>query len=149
MATSPQPTGGVTFSFTEDRPGHKRIVEQIGDFDQLLKRLHDVQASRVSELFIGVNLEDKVDNELAIGLADSKWALLYSDPQHTVLFYSLGDADAEGDIELRFEQWEVLPRKYFLPIDKAAEVIRTWFTTGELSKDIQWERLSLLPGSNK
>ena len=148
MATSPQATGGVTFSFTEDRPGHKRVVEQIGDFDQLLKRLHDVQASRESDLFIGVNLEDKADNGLAVGLADETWAVLFGDAGATELFYSLGDADAEGDVELRFEQWEVLPRKYFIPIDKATEVIRTWFTTGELSKDIQWERMSLLPGSN-
>lgn len=145
MAISPQATGGVTLSYTEDKPGHKRVVERISTFNQLSKRLYDIRASKVSDLFIGVNLEDGSDNELAIGLADGLWSVLYSDPQHTELFYSLGDTGAEGNVELRFEQWEVLPRKTFIPVDKAIEVIRTWFTTGELSKDIQWERQSLLP----
>jgi hypothetical protein len=145
MVVSPQATGGVTLSYTEDRPGSKRVTEQVSAFDQLVKRLYEIQASRVGALFIGVNLEDRSDNELAIGLADEVWAVLYSDPQHTHLTYSVGDSNAEGDVELCFEQWEVLPRKYFIPVDKAVEVIRTWFTTGELSKDIEWERRSLLP----
>jgi hypothetical protein len=145
MATSPQITGGVTLSYTEDKPGYKRIVEHISTFDKLLNRLHEIQGNRSSDLFIGVNLEDKSDHELAIGLADGTWAVLYCDPPHTELFYSLGDAEAEGDVELRFEQWEVLPRKYFIPVDKAIDGIRTWFTTGELSKSIRWERQSLQP----
>jgi hypothetical protein len=145
MVASPQAAGGVSLSYTAHRPGYKRVVEHISMFDMLVKRLHEIQASRVSDLFIGVNLDDKSNNGLAVGLADDSWAVLYGDAQATYLFYSLGDADAEGDVELCFEQWEVLPRKYFIPIDKAVEVIRTWFTTGELSKDIQWERQSLLP----
>jgi hypothetical protein len=149
MAISPLALGGVTLSYTADRPGYKRIVEQIKKFDTLMKRLHEIQASRVSNLFIGVNLDDESKNGLSVGLADHRWALLYGDAQATFLFYSLGDADAEGNVELRFEQWEVLPRKYFIPVDKATEAIRTWFTTGDLSKDIQWERMSLLPDSNK
>src|SRR4051794_39261603 len=127
MVISPRATGGVTLSYTEDKPGHKRVVERISTFDQLVKRLYDIQASKVSDLFIGVNLEDGSDHELAIGLADGLWSVLYSDPQHTELVCSLGNTDAEGDVELRFEQWEVLPRKYFLPADRAIEVIHTWF----------------------
>jgi hypothetical protein len=145
MATSPESTGGVTLSYTEDRPGYRRVVEHFGAFGPLVKRLFEIQSSRVAELFIGVNLEDKSDNELAIGLGDKGWAVLYSNPQHTEMFYSLGSPDAQGDVELRFEQWEVLPRKHFVPVDKAIDVIRTWFTTGELSKDIPWQRQSLLP----
>jgi hypothetical protein len=144
MAVSPQATGGVRLSYTEDRPGSKRVTEHVGTFDQLVKRLYEIQASRMSPLFIGVNLEDMSDNELAIGLADHKWAVLYGDPQHTQLTYSLGDSHADGDVEFCFEQWEVLPRKYLTPVDKALEVIRTWFMTGELSNDIEWERRSLL-----
>jgi hypothetical protein len=146
MAISPQASGGVTLSYTEDKPGHKRVVERIDTFDGLLQRLYDIQASKVSDLFIGVNLEDAAHNALAVGLADEGWAVLSAGPQFTELLYSLSEAaDAEGDIALRFEQWEVLPRKYFLPVDKAIEVIRTWFATGELSRAIRWERLSLLP----
>jgi len=145
MTISPQATGGVTLSYTEDRPGYKRVVEPISAFDTLLKRLYEIQARRMSKLFIGANLDDKSNDGLAVGLADDKWAVLYGDAQATYLFYSLGDSNAEGDVELRFEQWEVLPRKYFIPVDKAIEVIRTWFMTGELSNDIQWERQSLLP----
>jgi hypothetical protein len=96
-------------------------------------------------MFVGVNVNDRSNNGLAIGLADDKWAVLFGDAEAKELFYSLGDSNAEGDVELCFEQWEVLPRKYFIPVDKAVEVIRTWFTTGELSKDIEWERRSLLP----
>ncbi len=62
MATSPQTTGGVTLSFTEDKPGHKRVIENFSAFDPLVKRLYEIQADRVSDLFIGVNLEDKADN---------------------------------------------------------------------------------------
>jgi hypothetical protein len=145
MATSPQATGGVTLSYTEDKPGHRRVVEHITTADELVKRLHEIQTTRVSELFIGVNLEDQSGHELAIGLADSSWAVLCGDAQHTELFYSLGDAEAQGDVELRFEQWDVLPRRSFLPVDRAVEVICTWFATGELSRDVQWERHSLLP----
>jgi hypothetical protein len=145
MATSPQTSGGVTLSFTEDKPGYRRVVEHINAFDQLLKRLYDIQASRVSDLLIGVNVNDKSNNGLAIGLADETWAVLFGDAGATELFYSLGDADAEGDVELRFEQWEVLPKRFFIPVERAIEVIRTWFSTGELSKDIEWERRSLLP----
>src|SRR5437867_4347279 len=100
MATSPQ-TGGVTLSFTEDKPGYRRVTEHITAFDQLLKRLCDIQASRVSGLFIGVNVNDRSNNGLAIGLADDMWAVLFGDADATELFYSLGDADAEGDVELR------------------------------------------------
>lgn len=145
MTISPQDAGGVTLSYTEDRPGYKRIVEQVGTFDALVKCLREIQAGRTSNLFIGVNVDDKSNNGLAIGLADDSWAVLYGDAQATYLCYSLGDANAEGDIYLRFEQWEVLPRKYFIPIDRAIEVIRAWFTKGELSTDIEWERQSLLP----
>ena len=145
MATPPQTSGGVLLSFTEDKPGYRRVVEHINAIDHLLKRLNDIQASRVSDLFIGVNVNDMANNGLAIGLADAMWAVLFGDAEATELSYSVGDADAEGDIELRFEQWEVLPRKSFLPVEKATEVIRTWFTTGELSKNIEWERRSLLP----
>lgn len=147
MATSPQSNGGVTLSFTEDKPGYRRVVEHINAIDQLLKRLSDIQASRVSDLFIGVNVNDKSNNGLAIGLADDRWAVLFGDAGATELFYSLGDADAEGDVELRFEQWEVLPKKFFIPVEKAIDVIHTWFTTGELSKNIEWERRSLLPNN--
>lgn len=144
MVTSPQAAGGVKLSYTQDRPEGKRLIEQISTFEALVKRLQEIQASRVSDLFIGVNLDDKSNNGLAVGLADEKWAVLYGDAEATYLFYSLGDANAEGDVELCFEQWEVLPRKYFIPVDKAIEVIREWFMTGELSKDIEWERRSLL-----
>lgn len=144
MAISPQATGGVTLSYTEDKPGHKRVVEHIRTFDTLVQRLREIQSSRASDLFLGVNVDDKSNNGLAIGLADDGWAVLFGDAQATYLFYSLGDANAEGDVELCFEQWEVLPRKYFIPIEKAIEVIRTWFTRGELSKDIEWEHRSLL-----
>jgi hypothetical protein len=149
MATSPQTSGGVTLSFTEDKPGYRRVVEHINTVDQLLKRLYDIQASRASDLFIGVNVNDTSNNGLAIGLADDKWAVLFGDAGATELFYSLGDADAEGDVELRFEQWEVLPRKYFIPVEKAITAIRIWFTTGALSRDIQWERMSLLPDNRQ
>ena len=145
MATSPQASGGVTLSYTEDKPGYKRVVEHVSSFDQLLKRLHDIQASRVSDLFIGVTLNDNSNNGLAVGLAGDKWAVLCGDAQATELNYSLGDTNAEGDVELRFEQWDVLPKKFFISVDKAIEVIRRWFVTGELSKDIEWERRSLLP----
>jgi len=145
MVTSPQAAGGVTLSYTEDRPGYKRVVEPIRTFDTLLKRLQEIQAGRVSELFIGVNVDDPSNNGLAIGLADNKWAVLFGDAQATYLCYSLGDPNAEGDVELHFEQWEVLPAKYFIPVDQALEGIRTWFTTGTLSKAIQWEHRSLLP----
>jgi hypothetical protein len=145
MATLLPATDGVTLSYTEDRPGYKRIVEPISTVDTLIKRLREIQLSKLSDLFIGVNVTDKSNNGLAIGLADDQWAILYGDAQVTQLFYSLGDSKAEGELELRFEQWEVLPKKYFIPANKAVEVIRTWFTTGELSKDIEWEYRSLLP----
>jgi len=144
MAIFEQAAVGVTLSYTEDRSGHKRVVERISTFDQLLKRLYDIQASKVSDLFIGVNLEDASHYQLAIGLANEEWSVLYSDPKFTELSYSLGDPDAKGDVELSFEQWEVLPRKFFIPVDQAIEVIRAWFTTGKLSTDVQWERHSLL-----
>ena len=144
MVTSPQATGGVTLSYTEDRPGYKRIVEHINSFEQLLNRLREIQASRVGSLFIGVNLDDRSNNGLAVGLGDDKWAVLYGDAQATYLCYSLGDSSATGDVELRFEQWEVLSEKCFVAVDKAIDVIRIWFETGELSKNIPWERKSLL-----
>src|SRR5579859_781527 len=133
---SPQSTGGVTLSYTEDRPGHHRVVEHINAADELVRRLYEIQATRICDLFIGVNLEDRLGNGLAVGLADDKWAVLYGDAQHTEIVYSLGDPQAEGDIELRFEQWDVLPRKSFLPVNRAIDVIRAWFATGELSRDI-------------
>jgi len=145
---SPEATGGVTLGHTEDRPGFKRVVEHIAAFDVLLKRLFEIESSRVSNLFIGVNVTDKFNNGLAIGLAEGKWAVLCGDAPATYLYYSLGDVDARGDVELRFEQWEVLPRKYFVPVEKAVSVIRTWFDTGELSKEIEWEHRSLLANGN-
>jgi hypothetical protein len=93
----------------------------------------------MSPLFIGVHLEEKSRGELAIGLADELWAVLFSDAQRTMLCYSVGNPDAEGEVELRFEQWEVLSKRWFLPVEKAADVIRTWFMTGQLSNSITWD----------
>lgn len=145
MVQSPHTSGGVTLSYTDDEPPYRRIVERIDTCDRLLERLYEIQESRKASLFIGVNVNDVANNGLAVALADGSWAVLFGDAAATELFYSQSTRAAEGDVEVRFEQWEVLPRKCFIPVQQAIDVIRTWFDTGKLSQVVRWERKSLLP----
>jgi predicted transcriptional regulator YdeE len=144
----PKQTTGIQLSFTEDRPKQKRITEACGDFEQLIHRLRQIEASRVSDVFLGVNLHDSEGNELGIALAEKVWALFGSDAGHTFIEFSLNGFQLEGYIPVQFEQWEELPKKYFIPVSEAVEVIREWFLTGKLSQDIRWERQSLVPEGN-
>lgn len=134
----------ATLSYPCTIPECKWVTENITTTNVLSERLQALSHSRISNLCIGANLENGSGHWLAVGLADDKWAVLYGDDAFTYTYYSIGDPNAEGDVELYFQQWEVLAKRHFVDAEKAIQAIETWFESGELSHSISWERLSLI-----
>lgn len=130
----------IELNFREDKPGWTQILEHYQDVDELIQRLTEIEASRTSDLFIGVTLQDEQKNALCVGLAETGWAVLFFSSDGTYRQFSVGDDTAVGEVEFRFQQWESFPARYLTKKDIAERLIREWCESGNLSVTGSWER---------
>jgi hypothetical protein len=130
--------GKAVLSYTEGKQ-LVRISESIEDIDFLEQRLENIQKETSSGLLIGVYLRDLQKNCLGVALDDAQWALIYSDANASFCCFSVGDRSAQGQVEVRFEQLEYIPKWCFVSKGRGLSIVRKWFSQGELSKEIEWE----------
>jgi hypothetical protein len=138
--SSPDSGRKIIVSYTDVHEANKRVDVCVTDVEELVRMLFDIQ-QRSSETgcYAGVNMRDNNGNEFGIALAGSEWAIFCSDPGVTYSKFSIGKPNAFGSLEVGFQQLEFIPKKHFIPVEKAVDAARVWFDTGELSKAVEWE----------
>jgi hypothetical protein len=122
-------------------PTGTRTVEQIRTFAQLRRRLQELQEIGSKDgFFVTASLYKGRGRSLGVVLSDKGWLLMYHNPQHHLMKFSLGNRRARGKIEFLSSEWCCLSTRYLIPADAALETVREWFSKGQLSKSIEWEQ---------
>jgi hypothetical protein len=138
--TAPKAEPGVRLEHY-GTPTCTNAVEQIRTFAQLRRRLQELQdIGSKDRFFITAYLYKGGRRCLGVVLADTGWLLMYHNPQHHMMKFSLGNRRARGEIEFLSSEWESMSKRYLIPADDALEAVQEWFSKGQLSKAIEWEQ---------
>lgn len=127
----------VTISYY-DQHKRSRTQKRIRSCEKLVETLEKLAQNQM-RLPVGVELENLSKDSLTVGLVGDKWLLIYDDASRSNMRYSMGNAKKQGSVEIFFDQCDSIPTRYLITKSVALEIIREWYTTGELSAIVKWE----------